>query len=68
MRKLAEFLSRFRWVSTKGKNEKYFGFFVQYEIIGDNFTRKAAKRMVIRKMFLIWEGFGITKYWRIKVL
>lgn len=63
--KLAQWLSKFHKVTRVGKTEKYFGFFAQYEILGDKFTKKASKRMVIRKFWLIWEGFGIIKYWRI---
>lgn len=63
--KIAQFLSKFHRITTKGNNEYYFGFFSQYDFIGDQNTKKARRRFAIRKMFLIWEGFGITKYWRI---
>lgn len=63
--RFALWLSKFHKTTFKvyknHNSESYFGFYPQYETLG--FFNGPAR---IKKFWLVWDGFGVTKYWRIK--
>lgn len=58
---LSQFHNTHTHVYETHESQCYFGFYVQYETKG--FFGGPA---LLTKFWLVWDGFGVTKYWRIK--